>query len=215
MKYTISRPTLNISTYLLGIVVVVGLVCLYIAARYAFGQVMIPEQATMAAMLIEVGTIAEAIAVVRGKAKWGILALIISFAVSITYNYIQVQIAGREAGIVSWWQLFTMAVGPLSVLTFTALQVGTALRDHDEAVAQWEQDYQDWIDKENRRKDRAKRRRKVAGKTDWRTLTPDEKLAISSLSVHQIMEQFPVSERTAYDWKNKSQQIAMKSHKGE
>jgi hypothetical protein len=93
-------------------------------------------------------------------------------------------------------------------MTIAGLQAGASFADYENDVKQWEIDRQAWYDKEAKRKERAKRRKQVAGISDWRLLSNDEKLAMSSLSVVEIRSKYPVSERTAYEWIKKSQQLA-------
>ena len=83
---------------------------MFLAARYAFGQVMENEaQVFAAALLIEASMIVEAVTIVRARA-WkanipALIGLIVSILVSGTYNYVQVQHAGKAARIVDTWQL--------------------------------------------------------------------------------------------------------------
>ena len=149
MLYQTPKPKPSIVIYFLAVMVVVGLVAMFLAARYAFGQVMGNDaQAFAAALLIEASMIVEAITIVRARA-WkanipALIGLVVSILVSGTYNYVQVQHAGKAAGIVDTWQLTSLALGPLSALVFLAMAVGRELRSYEEAVSTWENERQDW-----------------------------------------------------------------------
>jgi hypothetical protein len=220
-RYTISKPKLGVVAYLLAILVLVGVIALFFAAQYAFRQVMANEiQAFFAALVIEFGVIIEALALVRDKKGWAVGGLLVSLAVSGTYNYIQAQVAGKAAGIDNPWQLLTLAVGPLSALTFASLQLGGMLRAHDQVVVQWEKDRQLWIEAETRRLERRKDRKdkkerklsesfstgaetfqKVSNfPTDWRKLSHEQKVTVSQMTPIQISELTGMTPKSGANW---------------
>lgn len=137
--YSIERPHPPITVWLLSPVIVIGLVVLGIAAFTAFSQVMTsPLQAGFAAALIEISAIVEALSFVRGRNWVGAGGLVASLVISVTYNYIQAATTGRTNGVTNWWQLGTLALGPLAALTFLSLTLGQEMRRHEARVAQWQ-----------------------------------------------------------------------------
>jgi hypothetical protein len=158
--YSIPKPRWPLSLWLLMVTLGVGLAALFLAAFHAFDEVMPTVQAVFAAALIEVGVVVEAISLVRGRNRLALVALSVSLVVSGTYNYIQVEIAGKNAGITDTWQLFTLALGPLSALTFLAMAAGKEMSEHDARVAAWQTDRQAWMDKERQRKERREDRQR-------------------------------------------------------
>lgn len=154
--YSISRPKIGIVVYLLFGILVTGFVALFMAADFAFQQVTQSRvQAVFAALLVEAGMVIDAIAVLRAarlRDNWpAALGLAVSLVVSGTYNYVQASKVGALHSVTQPWQLWTLALGPLSALMFLALAVGSELRLHEQKVATWEADRQTWLDAETRR----------------------------------------------------------------
>lgn len=229
MRYTIEKPERSISIYALAVVVCMGLAALFIAAFFAFSEVMPWYQALFAAVLIEAGAIVEALAFAKDNNRIAFMGLAISLIVSMTYNYIQASQAGHANGITNWWQLLTLAVGPLTALTFLSLALGRELKHHASLVSQWEADRQAWMEqkeaerkaeaeKERIRQERreAKLRRETArisdvsgvdAVTDFRHL-PEEMLPeIAAMSPREIADKFPlIAPRTARDWPRRAKE---------
>lgn len=130
----LSRPRPPVTVWVLSGVTVAGLVALFLAARSAFGMVASPAQATAAAVLIEAGTIVEALSFARSRNRVALVALGISFVVSATYNVTQAVNAG--AGL-AWWQVLALGLGPLSALVFISLTLGEELRLYGRRVDEW------------------------------------------------------------------------------
>lgn len=128
------KPEMPISVWLLGLVVGVGLVALFLAARAAFGTVAGKEQAVAAALLIEAGTVVEALAVARSRNRIAGAGLVISFLVSVSYNVTQV--VDVRPGL-EMWQILAFGVGPLSALTFISLALGEEVRLYGLRVDEW------------------------------------------------------------------------------
>lgn len=128
------RPRLSASFWLLCLLAGVGLVALFLAAFHAFDQVMEPYQAGFAALLIEAGMVVEAIALARGLNRLAAVGMVISLVVSGTYNYVQVDAAGKLEG----WPLYALALGPLFALAFLALTIGQELREYEAQLANWQ-----------------------------------------------------------------------------
>jgi biotin operon repressor len=154
MNYSIQKPRPSVALYLLSILVLAGLVALFLAADYAFRQIMESRlQAIFAAVLIEAGMIVEAIAVMRSKKNWpALVGLFVSLLVSGTYNYIQAEHAGKLVGIEGSWQLLTLALGPLSALTFLAMAVGRELGDFERRLEAWHISRQKWLEDQDARR---------------------------------------------------------------
>ena len=147
MNYPVQKPSLSIVVYGLLALAIIGLIAMGIAAHTAFSQVAQPLQAVFAAILIEAVMVIEAITIIR-RNWWAAGGILISLTVSVTYNYIQAQQAGKLHGLTDSWQLFTLAVGPISALLFLALTIGHELSEHDKRIKAWEKDRQKW--QENR-----------------------------------------------------------------
>lgn len=238
-RYTIPPPDTPISLYALTLALIAGLIALYIAAFHAFSQVMQPMQASFNAALIEIGAVVEAIALVRGRNKIALLALVLSIIVSATYNYIQVSTAGAALGLTNDWQLLTLALGPLLALTFLALTTGGELAAHEQRKAEWHADRQTWLEKEiareQRREGRARQNyREVPGKfptpeggkkrekspvlvtpiyTDFRQIPPELYPKIAAMSTREIRQTFRLSEpKTAYNWQQNAKKVTANGH---
>jgi hypothetical protein len=162
--YTKEKPRPPVTAWLLGSVLLFGLAALFLAAFEAFRQVMSPGQAFFSALLIETAAVVEAVAFARDRKGIAAAGLVVSLAVSATYNYIQVETAGLERGITNWWQLLSLAIGPLSALAMLSLSLGTILREHERRVAAWEADRQHWVDRERARAQRRADRREAEGR---------------------------------------------------
>lgn len=164
--YTIPPPALPWAAYALGLVVGVGLVALFMAAYHAFNQVMDnPVQAAFSAALIEASAIVEAFTLARAR-RLGDYALagaatVVSLLVSGIYNFVQVQAVGAVKGVTAMWQLWPLALGPLVALAFLALNLGRALREHEDAARAWQQSRQKWFDNACREWDTAERKRQA------------------------------------------------------
>lgn len=225
--YLIPRPRSSAALWLLSALVVVGLVALFLAAFYAFSKVTeYFGQAVAAALLIEAGIIVEAILIIRRNVL-AVPGLVVSLAVSGTYNYIQAQHVGALNGVTSAWQLGTLAIGPLSALVFLSLAIGHEIREQERRVVQWEQDRQAWYEEQARKQEEAElkerkrqerredRLRKVPGKlpearqvsgnlpADWRQLSESDKEGLQDMEASEIVTAFGVSARTARNWKTK------------
>lgn len=143
LTYPHPRPGPPAQLYLLAALAICGLAALWLAAFHAFSHVASPAQAFFAASLIEAGLIIEALALVKRGPVWYIVAaVVVSLAVSGTYNYIQAAtIAGDSF---NWWQLGTLALGPLAALAFVSLTLGHELREHQAGLEKWEADRAGW-----------------------------------------------------------------------
>lgn len=155
--YPMSRPEAGTAVYLLSILVVIGLIALFIAANHAFSQIMTWYQAAFAALLIEAGLVIEAIAFIRSKGdRWyqrnplAAGGLLVTVLVSLTYNYIQADLAGGSSGITNEIELFALAVGPLSALVFVALTLGKEIDEHEKDINQWQIERQTWFECETK-----------------------------------------------------------------
>lgn len=147
--YPYSRPLLTIQIFLLGLIVISGLIALFFAAFHAFKLVAEPTQAFFAALVIEAGLIAECLAIInkpRSVAPW--LGLVISYIVSGTYNYTQAAFAGQDLG---GWELGALAFGPLSALAVVSLTFGNELRSYQEQVTGWSHARANWVEEEHKR----------------------------------------------------------------
>lgn len=143
-NYPHSRPQAPVQLYLLSGLVVFGLAALWLAAFHAFLQVASGPQAFFAATLIEAGLIIEALALVKRPKVWYIwIAVSISLVVSGTYNYTQ---AATVAPSFNFWQLGTLALGPLSALAFVSLTLGYELREYQQRVEKWQTDRAAWLE---------------------------------------------------------------------
>lgn len=149
-SYPHPRPTVPIQLYLLVALAIAGLAALWLAAFHAFLQIMGPAQAFFAASLIEAGLIVEALALIKRPRVWYTwTAVVISAAVSATYNYIQAATAvtgtdGTPA--LGTWPLLTLALGPLAALAFVSLTLGHELSEYQNRVSQWQIDRTAWIE---------------------------------------------------------------------
>lgn len=152
------RPSVPVTVWVLSAVVGSGLVALFLAARAAFGSYAGREQAVAAALLIEAGTVVEALALARSRNRIAGGALAVSYLVSLSYNYTQVHDARPGLAV---WQLVAFAAGPLSALTFISLALGEELRLYGERVAEWSAGVEHREDlrirREERRQERLKR----------------------------------------------------------
>ena len=147
--YPYSRPLPTIQIFLLGLIVISGLIALFFAAFHAFMLVAEPTQAFFAALVIEAGLIAECLARInkpRSVAPW--LGLVISYIVSGTYNYTQAAFAGKDLG---GWELGALAFGPLSALAVVSLTFGNELRSYQDQVTTWNHARADWVEGERKR----------------------------------------------------------------
>ena len=211
--YSISRPRPSAALWLLAGLTAVGLAALFLAAYAAFRHIMPWVQAVFAALLIEAGMVVEAIALIRGRNWLAAIGLVISLAVSGTYNFIQAQTAGAGLHPV---MLLALALGPLSALTFLAMATGRELSHYEIQVLDWELKRQQWLDRQRIRLERKEERfrqlsgpEKPSGKLpekvpgDWRKLTSTERNLITGVSVSEIVAKHAVSERTARNWKRR------------
>lgn len=161
-RYTIPRPGVPVVVWVLGVTVVLGLGALGWAAFVAFRQVHPVGQAALFAGLIEVGAVAEAWALVRGKG-WRekglpIVGALIVLYVSGRYNLVQVQ-AEAVGTQLSKADMYALALGPLVVMLSLALMLGREWGTWEQAVVKWEQDRQEWVEKEVQRLERREERR--------------------------------------------------------
>lgn len=158
--YPYPKPFPTSQIFLLGLIVVSGLIALFFAAFHAFRLVAEPTQAFFAALVIEAGLIAECLAIInkpRSIAPW--LGLVISYIVSGTYNYTQAAKAGEGLG---GWELGALAFGPLSALAVISLAFGNELRSHQEQVEVWSKARADWVEAELKRIEQAAQEKEVA-----------------------------------------------------
>jgi len=190
--YTIPKPTPPAAAYILGCMVIIGLIGLGVAAYAAFEYIGRPVQAAAFALIVEAGMISEALAIVR-KNKLAIPGLIVSLGVSGMYNYTQAERAGLQLtpALTDPVQLAALSIGPLSAVFFLALALGRELATHEAAITQWAADRQKWQDdqaeraakREERREARAARveaakNRVEAGADLLRTSTPQDRTSI-------------------------------------
>ena len=115
-------------------VVLAGLVALFLAARAAFDTIGTPAQAVAAALLIEAGTVTEAVAVSKSRNRVAAVGLAIGFLVSVSYNVTQALDARPD---LAPWQLLAFGVGPLSALVVISLALGEELRLYGQRVDEW------------------------------------------------------------------------------
>lgn len=142
--YPHPRPQVPVQLYLLTGLVIFGLAALWLAAFHAFLQIAGGPQAFFAASLIEAGLIIEALALVKRPKVWYIwIAVAISLVVSGTYNYIQ---AAAVAPSFNFWQLGTLALGPLSALAFVSLTLGYELAEYQRRLETWQTDRASWLE---------------------------------------------------------------------
>lgn len=147
--YPYPKPSLTPQIFLLGLIVVSGLIALFFAAFHAFGLVAGPWQAFFAALVIEAGLIAECLAIInkpKSIPPW--LGLVISYVVSGTYNYTQAAKATQDLG---GWELGALAFGPLSALAVVSLAFGNELRSYQERVEDWGKNRACWVEGERQR----------------------------------------------------------------
>ena len=131
------RPNPPLTVYLLAAVVLAGLVALFLAARAAFATIGTPAQAIAAALLIEAGTVTEAVAVSRSHNRVAGAGLVIGFLVSVSYNVTQALDARPD---LATWQLLAFGVGPLSALIVISLALGEELRLYGERLDTWQEE---------------------------------------------------------------------------
>jgi len=145
--YTIPKPNLPLTAFILGGMVIIGLGGLGIAAYSAFEYIGRPLQAAAFALIIEAGMISEAMAIVRkNKLAWP--GLVVSLAVSGLYNYTPAARAGLllTPQLTDPLQLAALSIGPLSAVFFLALATGHELSEHEKRVQAWAADRQAWQD---------------------------------------------------------------------
>jgi len=199
------KPSSPITVYILAPVVLIGLAALFLAARAAFSTIAGREQSIAAALLIEAGTVSEALAFARSRNRIAGAALIISFSVSLSYNVTQAHDARPD---LVTWQLAAFGAGPLSALTFISLALGEELRIHAQHVAAWRAHHEHKADLRQRRQER--RDRSLTGQAaidrpvDRRW--PDKTAFLSDngrphdLTAVELAKLTGVSERTARRW---------------
>ena len=133
-----TAPRFPLAGWGLAAAVGLGLVALFIAAYTAFSAVMTREHALFAAAVVEIGAVVGALALARARGVVdGLLAfaeVAIAVTVSATYNYTQVAQAAAALKI-SQWELVMLALGPLAALVFLALNLGRAIRQHEQDVS--------------------------------------------------------------------------------
>jgi hypothetical protein len=152
-QYTIPQPKIPIVIYLYGGLLVCGLISVWIAAHTAFSQVMSPEQAFFAAVVVEGSALVEAFSALYSKNRIAMLALVVSLGISLTYNYIQAETIGARNGVTDPILLATLALGPIFAIVMLAAAFGTEFRKHNETKIQWAVNKQQWIDSEVARKE--------------------------------------------------------------
>lgn len=158
-QYPYEKPRPQVQLWLLLFITIGGLIALFLAAYHAFQLVASPPQAFFAALLIEVGLVVEAIALInRPKTFFPWAGLIVGFIVSGSYNYTQAAKAGQGLGN---FELFALAFGPLSALAFVSLTLGNELRAYQEKGAEWERNRVEWAEKERKRMEAKEERKAV------------------------------------------------------
>jgi hypothetical protein len=158
-QYPYEKPKPQVQLWLLLFITIGGLIALFLAAYHAFQLVASPPQAFFAALLIEVGLVVEAIALINRPKTWYPWAgLIIGFLVSGTYNYTQAAKAGQD---LSGLELFALAFGPLSALAFVSLTLGNELRAYQEKGTEWERARVEWAERERKRLENKEERRQA------------------------------------------------------
>lgn len=163
-QYPYEKPRPQVQLWLLLFITIGGLIALFLAAYHAFQLVASPPQAFFAALLIEVGLVVEAIALInRPKTFFPWAGLIIGFIVSGSYNYTQAAKAGQGLG---GFELFALAFGPLSALAFVSLTLGNELRAYQEKGAEWERNRVEWAEKERRRLEAKEERKEAQSRKD-------------------------------------------------
>jgi len=158
------KPRISLTVYILGALIIVGLVALWYAAYDAFSITSGRDtQAALLAILIEAGAIAELLALVDNpKDPYAKLGAGISFVVSISYNYIQASNHTVAHNIViSEPLLVALAIGPLSVVFTLALVMGRAIRAHREAAAKWDADRRKAVASDTIRQEEREDRRRL------------------------------------------------------
>ena len=168
--YSIQKPKLSVTISLLAGLILVGLYALYQAAHFAFGQVMANKsQAVAVALFIEAVMAVDALAIIRARRVWdnvpALIGMVIALLVSGTYNYIQAQTTGATVGLVNWWQLGTLALGPIAALVSASMALGREIRSYEVTVMVWEtgrQAWQDERDAERRQAQEGARQAKIA-----------------------------------------------------
>lgn len=232
-EYSIPKPSLPPTALILAGMVIVGLIGLGIAAYAAFSFIGRPAQALAFALIVEAGMISEALAIMRRN--WlSIPGLIVSLLVSGLYNYTQAARAGEflTPPLTDPVQLAALSIGPLSAVLFLALAAGHELREHENAVKQWEIDRQTWLDtqaeKAARRQERKEARQEKqtleTSRLQVETSIPlprstvelprgtyqDFQELLRSNGHHEwknaeLAERFHVSTRTITDWRKRYQ----------
>lgn len=158
-QYPYEKPRPQVQLWLLLFITIGGLIALFLAAYHAFQLVASPPQAFFAALLIEVGLVVEAIALInRPKTFFPWAGLIVGFVVSGSYNYTQAAKAGQGLG---GFELFALAFGPLSALAFVSLTLGNELRAYQEKTTEWENQRVEWAEKERKRLETKEERRQA------------------------------------------------------
>ena len=145
-RYPYQKPRVSLQLITLGIVDLCGLIALFFAAFAAFSLVAPWYQAFFAALIIEVGLIVEALALInRPRSIYPWIGLVVSYVVSGTYNYTQAATVGYELASI---ELLALAFGPLSALAVVSLTFGNELRAHQDNVLKWQVNRAEWVETE-------------------------------------------------------------------
>lgn len=169
--YPIDKPRPSLQLIALSTISICGLTALFFAAFASFRISTGNEvQAFFAALLIEVGLVVEAIALInKPKTIYPWVGLLIAFVVSGTYNWHQAHqhtIVTRVE--ISSWTLFALAFGPLSALGAISLTLGSELREYQKTISSWELARAEWARNE------AKRLERKAERAESRKRLPEE-----------------------------------------
>lgn len=160
MEYTIPKPSYPVSAILYALAVGMGLFGLGWVAVETFGLFHVWPVAVPFGLVIEIGAISEAIGLVMAfsgegnaweklkRSGWIIPGLIITLGVSGGYNYLTALRAGAllTPPVTEPAILAAVGVGPLSAVFFIAAQLGVKIKEHEDAVKDWELEKQKWFD---------------------------------------------------------------------
>lgn len=144
--YTMEKPKISLLIWGLILMMIIGLVGLGTATYSAFSLTTPWWQALAFSLIIELGAILEAIAIIRNN-KYAIPGLIISLFVSGLYNYTQARNAGLllNVPLTNPFELAALSIGPLSAVFFMALTLGKEYKKYEEELINWKEGKRLWL----------------------------------------------------------------------
>lgn len=187
ISYQIQKPVEGLAIKGLKVVLLAALVGLGLVAFEVFSLIDNPVVSVAFAVVIELGAMVEAINVLKRNKLAGV-GLAVSLIISGFYNFTRANQANAGLAVkMGDVELVALAIGPLVATLTLSLALGQAQRDLEQAVAQWETNYQTWQDDQAKANDErlaAAEQRRTAREAELKQIEIDsaERIRLAELA---------------------------------